>query len=169
MTCWELKLLLTISNSIIVEIWVEGNMAPVTTCACCHALSSEMDTEAFGVKWLGVEVRWIFPLQLNSMSIVMDDSCDLSVCGWSLWNDHTYICCLSVGEIHSDDVKSCAGLQGKYEEVLVFLTHVYVIQILMDRNVESLYILKSSPSDASGYKAVQVTPVCVVLSVWWQQ
>jgi len=48
---WNLQLM--ISNSTVVEIWVEGNMAVVTTGACCHALSSEMDTEAFGVNWLG--------------------------------------------------------------------------------------------------------------------
>jgi len=48
---WNLQLM--ISKSTDVEFWVEGNMAVVTTGASCHALSSEMDTEAFGVNWLG--------------------------------------------------------------------------------------------------------------------
>jgi len=47
------NLQLLISKSHDVEFWVEGNMAVVTTSTCCHALSSEMDTEAFGVNWLG--------------------------------------------------------------------------------------------------------------------
>jgi len=91
MTCWELKLLLMTSKST-VEFWVGCYMSAVTMRACMHAFTSQNGIDAFGVKWLGVEVRWISPLQLNSMSVFMDDSCDLSIHGWNLWNDHTYIC-----------------------------------------------------------------------------
>jgi len=36
---------------------------------------------------------------------------------------------------------SCKILHEEYAEVFAFLTHVYIIQILMDRNVESLYMV----------------------------
>jgi len=57
---WELKLLLTISKST-VEFWVGCYMSAVTMRACMHAFTSQNGINAFGVKWLGVEVRWISP------------------------------------------------------------------------------------------------------------
>ena len=77
------------------------------------------------------------------MFILMDDSCDSSI------HDHTSTYYLSVGEIHSDDMMSCKILHEEYAEVFAFLIHLYIIPILMDSNVESLYILKSSPGDAT--------------------
>jgi len=75
---------------------------------------------------------------------------------------------------------SCKILHEEYAEVFAFLIHLYIIQSLMDRNVESLYmvaavVIRQSKrrqcvlccpcGGSTGYKAVQVTPGCVVCVV----
>ena len=78
--------------------------------------------------------------------------------------------------MHSDDVMSCKILHEEYAEVSSFLTHIYIIQILVDRNVESLYMVTAVDIRQSKRRqcvlycpAILVMPVCVVLSVYWYQ